>query len=954
MAQGIIQGLTGVIGDELTELFGFLTTRTTSLSQPDVLIDGAPLNLNYDGAVTLTLTSGTFSTAITAGHTFRVLSGTHAGKKATVLSRDSGTQVTLSAAIPTPSAFTAQTWEIYDAADTFLNVESTLDFQTSGTIVLNGQIYDYTGKTPTSFTGLTYVDNLQATQVGVSEAHKPLTVVSDYSRIRSAIEQYRRSFLVEYATGEDLNILGRNIGMDRPPELEDDDVYRELIKAIAYAPRGTVWAIQLALDVLLGPGNYEIFEDLTLGSINHPCTVYIVPDGDTVNNEDYVGKAFIDNSEIAQLNGAGTSLTLSVANSYNKIQGVKLADDMGPRLVDQGTGASSTTGITITGPAATFSTRIKKGDIFIVKSNPALFGTVLSRDSDTQLTLGATEGLPVIGTDDDGGTGSGFSTQPWQVVRQLANVRYYRPSDSSFIDVPGVVGGNWTYVGGGTETTQVVFGDTESPAYGEYLKLTSTAGIKAAYRKPVRIEPTSYAEFEVMFAVKPSGVSSTDSDLLQITVGMIDGVKAIVLGIDNESSVYNVYFWDPAGSGKLAGAPSFSLNATGAIETPGWVSLKIVKNGRHDVEIYRKAFNPSSGDTDWNRVAFLDYDLLPSATSWVTSAEYAGISGSELVFGCLRTIDMDMYVKYVDWQIENERDYWNHQVTLANGSVATNVLTDAGSTFVSSDEGRFVTIKDFSALNTEDGNPLGVWEITDYNSTSSVDLEGPLKGQGNFTSLNTAVFIASGNSEEFVWPNCLGHKVKVLDGPNQVVPATPYADGYTILDIVDPVTFQSLSANHPVALNRKQNWTSADDIEFTIKSSAVLCDVSDRPLAAFDFTQEDASWRLFPVFGASSAQFEIADASTASGTTLTLRDSISSLANQYMEVLKTTVNSGYLLDETQAVSESTSPGPYDNYPFTLYDGFGFVRGVVSILAAAGVIVNFDSAFKDDAGIHILE
>lgn len=944
MSSGLLRAVTGALGKELTDLYGFVTTRLTAVPAAEIIHDGGVGNVDYDGTVTLTLTSGVFSTAITAGQTFEVQSGTFDGETAVVLSRDSDTQVTLDTALPSLTAFSGENWKIITPAATSVAVETALNFPATGQVVIDGTVYSYTSKTVTTLDGLSYVNNLGETVSGVIQAHEPLSIVSDYSRITSAMDTLRRSFMVNYATGEDLNIIGRALGVDRPSELEDDDIYRALIKAVAYAPRGTLYAIEQALDALLGEGNYQIFEDLTLGSVNNNNTVFIIPDGTSVDPESSIGKGYSDGNEAVPVSGGSTSVVMPNPNAFLKIAGVTAAEHKGPRLVDFGVDASSVDGITITGPASTFSDRIQKGDIFVLKNSQSKYGTVISRDSDTQITLGTDIGVLLIGESDDGGTGSGFTLQDWEIRREAAQFKFFLPSDDGHLDEDLTTEVSWDYSGEGLEAGHAII--RFDSTHGNYLQLQSTPTEDGAYRLPVRIEPSSRVEYEITWAL-PAAISTSTSDVLQVTFGLADGQKALMIGAYQvgafPNSTIQMGIWD--GTDLDASLPQWTAHDGNQLFLdPGYFSLKIVKNGTKDVKIYRKVWRSDDEERAYQLVADFAYDdIVPTSATW--AASYTGGTERELTFGCYENLDVDVYIKYVDWQIENFEDYWQRKVTLANGSGSGQTLTDGGGGFVLGDVGKFVTITNFDAVNANRGNPLvGPLEIETFTDANNVTVVGERQRQGNFTALNTSVFIAA--SDLFAWPNHEGHSIEILTGSNAGI--------YPIVDIVDS-NFDPIQDGFGVdqTLDLLGTWTDKDAILVQEKSQYLLLDTSSLPSGQFVTQETDVEWRVVPSLNG-NLEFNVSDAGTESAGTLTLPAATPFADGTLMDVQRSTVLNGYVLDPTNNTTLITAPDTYSNYPLVLFDAFGYVRGVIDILTAAGVIADFDNASVDSAGVHILE
>lgn len=54
----------------------------------------------------------------------------------------------------------------------------------------------------------------------------------------SLIQQVRRALLVSYASGQYLDAVGNNRGVPRPTNTNDEEIYRRLIKALAWLPKG--------------------------------------------------------------------------------------------------------------------------------------------------------------------------------------------------------------------------------------------------------------------------------------------------------------------------------------------------------------------------------------------------------------------------------------------------------------------------------------------------------------------------------------------------------------------------------------------------------------------------------------------------------------------------------------------------------------------------------------------
>lgn len=210
--------------------------------------------------------------------------------------------------------------EVASLGDTVLSVDGVHDWPAAGRAAVDGVVYTYSAKTAETLEGIAYLD--EGVEVsGTKQQHREESMVLDISRQYSAIDLARRMLLVEYAEAGYLDVLGRNLGVLRHPEVADDDIFRAVVKALAYNPRGTVYGIQLMLDALLGAGNYEIFEDL----IKHPNTVFIRIDGSAAAADVFYGKAYL---EAPEYRPADTSTEITLAQAATAIGRVLLKDEV--------------------------------------------------------------------------------------------------------------------------------------------------------------------------------------------------------------------------------------------------------------------------------------------------------------------------------------------------------------------------------------------------------------------------------------------------------------------------------------------------------------------------------------------------------------------------------------------------------------------------------------------------
>lgn len=193
--------------------------------------------------------------------------------------------------------------------DVVLLVESALDFPASGVVLLEDE------ESPLAYTGrdltvgaqrLTGVDPLTA-------AHPAHAEVVDWTRNTSQLDLLRRATLVDYAEGKDLDRIGRNHGLWRLRGLSDG-IYREVIKAIAYTYRGTIYAIEMLLDALYPAGGWDIYES----RIEHPAEIFITIPGEI--GTDPLGRTFMNAQDDVTSGGAAA---VTVTDTPTTVESVK-------------------------------------------------------------------------------------------------------------------------------------------------------------------------------------------------------------------------------------------------------------------------------------------------------------------------------------------------------------------------------------------------------------------------------------------------------------------------------------------------------------------------------------------------------------------------------------------------------------------------------------------------------
>lgn len=160
---------------------------------------------------------------------------------------------------------------------------------------------------PYSFSRLSR--GLDATEV---KTHPVDTLVFDMSRNTSAVDLVRRGMLVNFAVGEDLDIIARNLGLHRCPGLTEDQL-RAIIKAIAYYPKQIRQAYVELLQALTGgteaSGAFTITEKL----VTNPWTVFV--DLAVALSTDLRGRFMLNSGEPQLTTGA-----LAVQTDYSIIQ----------------------------------------------------------------------------------------------------------------------------------------------------------------------------------------------------------------------------------------------------------------------------------------------------------------------------------------------------------------------------------------------------------------------------------------------------------------------------------------------------------------------------------------------------------------------------------------------------------------------------------------------------------
>lgn len=310
MTVGLLQGILDAIGEADNELGGLYQTRLTAAVGP---LTSLAAVYTWNGTTTVTtpdtseVVAGDWITLNSDGALFEIES----------LVVDTSVTLVNPESLPIPSGATDSS-----KATRSLPVESALDWADSGRVGVEGMVYHYASRTNTSLDGITFLAGGEDV-AGLNRRHTIEATVVNLNRELSDLDLVRRAILVNYAEGEDLNALGRNLGVNRLASIAEDDQFRDLIKALAYSPKGTLLGLRLALDALVGAGNYVIYEDL----INFPNKVFITLPGGVLISADSRGKTYLYSVEFQD---ASTATSVSINNpvvSNGSIAYVRLRDE---------------------------------------------------------------------------------------------------------------------------------------------------------------------------------------------------------------------------------------------------------------------------------------------------------------------------------------------------------------------------------------------------------------------------------------------------------------------------------------------------------------------------------------------------------------------------------------------------------------------------------------------------
>ncbi len=416
-----------------------------------------------------------------------------------------------------------------EPGDTIFPVETTEGWSSSGQLRVDRSIYRYGSKTDESFLQIQHFD-LDRWVTGAEQRHLETSAVLDWTRDRTALDTLRRSFFVNYATGSDLDVVARNEGVFRHPQMGSDDIFRAYLKLVAYGSRGSPQIIRDILTVVLGPGKFDVFEDLTKGAEDDPPSRHNVLFIRAESPSIPVGAAYLEDTTVAAL--ASSTASTALPASISAVTGARPPIDTLDRIVALGTGATSSGSEQVVLAAGSFPSSIRPGDIFEITDGP-LRGrrASVSANSLTSLSFSPLPGLANRGNLPDSLSGAG-----WLVRR--TPLMFAQPA---------------------TEDGWAPKGDGGTIADGN---LTIT-GTDDGYERSISISPESQAIFSIHFKARSSNL------LTSFVFFFSDEERVYTAGL---SSTFSGFF---NGGSFLSPFQTKNLEQT-------WV---IKKNGRKSIEL---------------------------------------------------------------------------------------------------------------------------------------------------------------------------------------------------------------------------------------------------------------------------------------------------------------------------------------------------------------------------------
>ncbi|MBO77142.1 MAG: hypothetical protein CME17_06875 [Gemmatimonadetes bacterium] len=671
--------------------------------------------------------------------------------------------------------------------DSFVEVETTFGWETSGFFYLNGYLYKYTGITAKRLTGISYYDGVEdpVTQLPVYIAGAPedvlvLTEVVDYTRIYSAVDKMRRSFLVDYALGSDLDTLARNIGVFRQPELvTTDDIFREIVKAIAYSPRGTMYVIELYLDALFGVGNYRVFEDMTnsgyasrLGSttVNNPGQIFITKQLEA--NESSEGFAYVTgkiggNMTFVAPGGSTSNVTLYGGypiTAPSRLRGITFMNegDKRRRIAITDTNDANVRATAVASPISsneqvvTFTQigvsnildYVRTGDILASARNPgygyyglddvSLLGTVIDIDLGTmEVILGVEENVTATPLDSTWSTLGAAGPTFGEIVffREKTLCDWYFPSGDqrSYGEPSELPKREWTFSNEGTAATEGGLYVFRSPGVGTALEspLPSATPTDCSYRQEANVFPDSDAVFEAQVIFQGDYQDTTSFPAYQrdeFYMELVDGDpfymvagKQIRVGIERDAVTPGSLSYPNLYLGFVDASTGAWLSSTQFHldqSTAGAISpttIKIVKKGT-------KSVNLIINNTVVESVSYSSF-----ATHATAGDQYRKIG----IFGTnapdpLNQLSIRAIIGYLDWSSSNNPDITNIRILSGTALNTNEVMDNAGAGLMGSVvAGDYVRIGTASEPNDDYlGSAKGEYEVDTPVTANKLILKG--------------------------------------------------------------------------------------------------------------------------------------------------------------------------------------------------------------------------------------
>ena len=311
------------------------------------------------------------------------------------------------------------------AGATSITVERTSGLPVPGVIGIGNDRYSYTAISGLIISGLTYLAS-GVTHTGLVAAYATKAPVIDLSRTYSMLDKVKNGFFLNTASADDLTTIGRNLGVPRLPVIGSDTQYRALIKALAYAPRGTTYGLEMALDALIGAGTYKLHQ-----TPSKPATVILTTDYESFNSGSVAGGSYIEGSTVFPyaVYAFSSSTMSALTPGAKQIRGLSLApfsasfdftsqipDAYAPYLAYQ---LNSYSGFYLYGSGPNYVSRVDamKGyfatgdyNLFLTPDSDFTVAARMTVRSSSGFTLGAPSKLFVMGAY-DGTRGYGFSIE---------------------------------------------------------------------------------------------------------------------------------------------------------------------------------------------------------------------------------------------------------------------------------------------------------------------------------------------------------------------------------------------------------------------------------------------------------------------------------------------------------------------------------------------------------------